>query len=150
MNMIRFAKDYAATVRANKVLAIGYGLLATSIALGAQNVYNTRKLESAVVFAGTPLIGLTAGGAFTLRTIRRTRAHIERHGTIDERFQNRVSTFYCGAAGVEYVAKEYGLDDILTSDILKRTTIADCAKTWAIPAAAITAAQSYNLYNLLR
>lgn len=146
MSTMQFVKDYAVTVRANKVLAIGYGLLATSIAIGAQDAYDMKKMQATTSFAGTQLLCWTTGGAFTFRTIRRTREHIQKTGTIDERFQNKESTFYCNATAVEYVAQEQELEHVLTPDIMTTATITDCAKKWSIPAIIVTAQTHYFLH----
>lgn len=146
MAITQFVKDYAATIRANKVLAIGYGLMAASIAMGAQSTYDMKKTQATTSFASTQLLCWTTGGAFTFRTIRRTREHIRRTGTIDERFQNKESTFYCNATAVKHVAHEYELEQVLTPDILTTATITDCAKKWSIPAIIVTA----NTYYFLR
>ena len=144
MTITQFVKDYAATIYANKVLAIGYGLMAASIALGAQNSYDAKKPQYIAGFAGSQIICFTTGGAFTFRTIRRTREHIQTAGTIDERFQQKHCAFYCNAVAVEHVAQEHNMEELLTPIIKKRATVTDAAKKWAIPAA-LLAANAYYL-----
>lgn len=63
-------------------------------------------------YGGISLIA-TVFGAYTFSTYRRTKKHIEKFGTIDGEFKDKLSGEYCGKCAVKLAAKEAGLEYLL-------------------------------------
>jgi hypothetical protein len=109
--------DYLKCAIANKGTLAGYLLTATGVAMGLA-AYLTDSADAfmlgSVAFS-TGAIGaginiLTSFGHETLVAYRRTREHIQRTKTLDDRFYRVYRHTYCTNVGAKLAAREAGLD----------------------------------------
>ncbi len=116
-------RDYVKCCIANKA-ALGSGIILGSsltsfiVNSGSTSIEETAFLTIAAEISG--LISLSTGFGFhTYHTYRKTKNHIQEHGTIDPRFAEKISKWYCNQAGARLAAKEAGLEDLLPNVKIK-------------------------------
>jgi len=114
--MIQGLKDYSKSVYRNRIT--GFGYVNVGIALLISIIEHETGAQIPIVnyacaITGAASIGLTSAGLGTWDSYRKTRSHIEEHGTIDPRFKDVLYDSYCLRTGLMMAAKEADLEHLL-------------------------------------
>ena len=113
--------DYLKCAIANKVTLVSMPSFVASSAVAiasfndSSNLDNLALCAAAVFVAGITgsLSFFTGCGLHSMYTYQRTKKHIIRYNTLDERFAAEMSDWYCDQTGLKLAAKEAGLEHLL-------------------------------------
>ncbi len=141
-------QDYGKAVYANKVTLLGIAIAGTSLLFESDNEITQQFIENFALNGGAMLIGATKGGLGTFSALRRTRAHLQQHGTLDERMQKINGRYYCDATGVMAALEEQGMSDIAGERLRETATLKDAAKKWGRLTLGMTSAYAAITYLL--
>ncbi len=114
-----FHHDYFTVVKKNLRVAAAYSsmVLAGGMYLVGEQDLELQNAAKDLLLAGAWTFFGTLGGAQTLNALRRTREHIQKTGTLDDRFQRRYDRWYCSAVGCKAAAIEQGVAEQLTETV---------------------------------
>lgn len=115
--MVQQIKDYMKSAVRNKFTLGGYVSLASFLLI--KHIEHETGFQAPLivydVLFSTSFIGLGTSlfGGGTYIGYTRMREHIKEYGTIDTRFEDKLSYDYCTRTGIEMAAEEAGLEHLI-------------------------------------
>lgn len=108
-------KDYFKCAAKNIYFVEGCALVFLSFLteyVSEKNGVELPAMINPLYYLGCGLLGATEFGRETYRSYKRTKKHIKKYKTLDQRFKNKLSS-YCTQTGIKIAVKESKLENFI-------------------------------------